>query len=58
MANESVILHSDLNCYYASVSYALFLERWAVPQPIRALTIRGINPRRDDALVQTDLFSE
>ena len=28
----------------ATAGYALFRERWALPQPIRALSIRGINP--------------
>ena len=27
MKSETLILHSDLNYYYASVSYALFRER-------------------------------
>lgn len=42
----------------ATAGYALFRERWDWPKPIRALTIRGINPGRDDAPVQTDLFSD
>ena len=42
----------------AAAGYALFRERWDWPKPIRALTIRGINPGREDAPVQTDLFND
>ncbi len=38
--------------------YALFREHYRWPKPVRALTIRGINPEDENAPVQTDLFSD
>ncbi len=41
----------------AQTGYALFKEHYWWPKPIRALTIRGINPGRENEAVQTDLFN-
>ena len=65
MASETLILHSDLNCYpsqspyeIAQTGFALFKEHYWWPKPVRALTIRGINPGRKSDPVQTDMFND
>lgn len=42
----------------ACAGYDLFLTRYAWQKPVRALTIRGINPVRCSAPVQLDLFND
>ena len=42
----------------ATAGYALFRDHYFWPKPVRALTIRGINPGRATNPVQTDLFSD
>ena len=42
----------------AQAGYALFRERYPWLKPVRALTIRGTNPGRENDPVQTDLFND
>ena len=42
----------------AQAGYVLFREHYFWPKPVRALTIRAINPGQEDAPVQTDLFDD
>lgn len=42
----------------AQSGYALFREHYWWPKPVRALTIRGINPGRESDPVQTDIFND
>ena len=42
----------------AQAGYALFKAQYRWPKPVRALTIRGITPGRDDAPVQIDIFND
>ena len=42
----------------ALAGYALFREHYGWPKPVRALTIRAINPGSEKAPVQTDLFND
>lgn len=42
----------------ALAGYALFREYYGWPKPVRALTIRAINPGSETAPVQTDLFND
>ena len=42
----------------AQAGFALFREHYDWPKPVRALTIRAINPGSEAAPVQTDLFND
>ena len=67
-AKDRIILHCDLNCFFASVELLshedlrdvpmeLLLSGWKPPSPIRMLTVTAINlASPDEAYEQTDLF--
>lgn len=42
----------------AQASFALFLEKWWWPKPVRALTVRGIKMSDANAPVQVDMFND
>ena len=42
----------------ATAGYDLFLARYDWNRPIRALTIRGINPRSENEPIQLDVFND
>jgi DNA polymerase-4 len=42
----------------SQTGFELFRARYGWEKPVRALTIRGINPVNDNMPVQTDLFSD
>ena len=42
----------------AMAAWALFRDRYGWPKPVRALTVRGINPVLENAPLQTDLFCD
>ena len=42
----------------AQAAFALFLEKWWWPKPVRALTVRGIKMSSASAPVQVDMFND
>ncbi len=42
----------------AQAAFALFLEKWWWPKPVRALTVRGIKMSSVNAPVQVDMFND
>ena len=42
----------------AQAAFALFLEKWWWPKPVRALTVRGIKMSDASAPVQVDMFND
>ena len=42
----------------AQAAFALFLEKWWWPKPVRALTVRGIKMSDANAPVQVDMFND